>query len=132
VTFLVGLIWPLILYLVTKKSCAVALPLCPGCRRRWKQATAAGVAAVLWVCVAVVLLVVGIAREDAGLGWFAFLSLLTVPTLVQFLVVRPRTITPRLIEGQRMWLRDVHPTALVALEREAAPERVLGTTFAEG
>lgn len=132
VTLLFGFIWPFILYLVMKQSGAIELPLCADCRRRRAQATAASVAAVLSVLAGVVSLVVGVARGDAALGGAALLAIVVVPTIVQLLVVRPRTVSPSRIDAQRIWLRGVGPEALLTLEREAPREPVLGTTLVGG
>ena len=119
---------PFILTLaIGQRNATLRVPVCPACNARWQQAKI--VRAIALVCpIGIGILIANIngtgSTSGPGMvnGLLAFLgSLVVLPLLATFLVVRPATIRATQIDGGRLTVAGFSDAMLRAVERAPDP-----------
>ncbi|CAN5246207.1 hypothetical protein BH09MYX1_BH09MYX1_48850 [soil metagenome] len=101
------------------KRATLAVALCNECESRWKAAKWIQMGAIIGGIVMLIIFSVGLGQvlpELAGIffGLF-FIAWIVSLIMIPFLVVRPRTLTAKLIEGPLVKLEGAHGSAIAGL-----------------
>ncbi len=118
VFYILGRLGRIIINALSKRA-TLAVSLCNDCDGRWKAAKWIQIGIIVGGLVGMILFSVGLGQvlPDLAAIFFMLFFLVWIVSLiaVPFVIVRPRTLTPKLIEGPLVKLEGAHGNAIAGL-----------------